>query len=278
MLEQSLVALRLWLQATRATLAFRSLALRACMLILMLASVAHAQLPTADLLRLYPRSCKPSESVRVNLVGTNLDELTQLTFTHPGITAKPVLEPADEFFPEPRMTRNDFDVTVAADVPPGIYECRAVGYFGVSTSRPFVVAAPHLNEIEEDGKNTERDTAMNVDIGSVVTGKVGNRGVDWFRISAKAHQRVLVEVFGQRIDSRLDSQLVVYRDGVEVARNRDHFGRDAFVEISSETDGEYLIALSDILYRGNDEYFYRLKISTDPHIDFVDPPAERSEC
>lgn len=243
-----------------------------CFLLLASPTVG-AQLPTADLLRLQPRSCRPGESVRVNLVGTNLEELTALTFTHPGITAKAVMLAADDLFPEPRMQATEFDVTVAEDVMPGIYECRAVGYFGSSTSRPFVVAAPHLKEFSDDGKNTESSLAMDVEVNSVVNGAVSSRGVDWFRVPVRAHERVLVEVFAQRIDSRLDSQLVIFRDGVEVARNRDRFGRDSFVEIQPDTDGEYLIALSDILYRGGSEHFYRLKVSTDPHIDFIEPPC-----
>ena len=34
---------------------------------------------------------------------------------------------------------NEFTVTIAADVPPGIYDVRAVGTFGVSNPRSFVV-------------------------------------------------------------------------------------------------------------------------------------------
>ena len=72
-----------------------------------------AQLPTADLSYLQPRAARAGETVEVNLSGTNLEDLTELRFTHAGITAKPVMLPADEFFPVPRMNGLKFSVTVA---------------------------------------------------------------------------------------------------------------------------------------------------------------------
>ncbi len=233
-----------------------------------------AQLPTADLSRLEPRSARAGETVEITLHGSNLEELTELRFTNPGITAKPVMLPADEFFPRPHTVGSRFVVKVAADVPPGIYDARAVGYFGLSTARPFVVAAADSKEVTEPGNNTMPGNAMSVEINSVVTGAVASRGIDWFRFTAKAGQRVLVELIAERIDSRLDGQLTVYDSaGREVDRNRDTFGRDSFLEVQAQQDGKFLLAVSDILYRGGGDHFYRLSISDRPHIDFVYPPA-----
>lgn len=234
----------------------------------------YAQLPIADLTRIVPRVVRAGESVEVNLVGQNLDQVTELRFTHPGISATSVTLPADEFHPEPRQQDSRFTVTAAKDVPPGIYEARAVGFFGYSTSRPFVIAAADSSEIVCDGKNKDADSALQVPVNSVVSGEVPNRGIHWFRFSAKGGQRVLIEVTAERIDSRLDSQLVLYESGgSELKRNRDTFGRDPFLEVRPQNDTDYVIALSDILYRGGAEHFYRLSISTKPHIDFIWPPT-----
>ena len=233
-----------------------------------------AQLPTGDLSRLQPRSANAGESVEVTLYGSHLEELTELRFTHPGISATPVMLPADEFFPQPRMDGSKFTVTVAEDVPPGIYDARAVGYFGLSTARPFVVAPADSKEVTESGNNSTSENAMPIELNSVVTGAVASRGIDWFRFNARAGQRVLIELVAERIDSRLDGQLIVYDSaGREVDRNRDTFGRDSFLEIQAVHDGEFLLAVSDILYRGGGDHFYRLSISDGPHVDFVYPPA-----
>lgn len=234
---------------------------------------ASAQLPTADLSRMEPRVARAGESVRINLYGSNLEDLTGLHFTHPGIKAEPVMLPADEFWPESRQDGAKFEVSVAADVPPGIYEARASGYFGLSTARPFVVAPAGSNEIAETGWNSSRDTAMPIELNQIVTGSVASRGVDWFTFSAKADQRLIVDVVAERIDSRMDGLIVLHdSNGKEIARNRQHYGRDPFLELSPAKGGEFHLALSDILYRGSGDHYYRLSVTDRPHIDFVFPP------
>lgn len=244
------------------------------LLTVMFAQSALAQLPTPDVTRLRPAAATAGESLNVALYGSNLDELKELRFTNPGITAKRVTIPPAEFFTEPQPQGSSFLVTVAKDVRPGIYEARAVSYLGFSTARAFLVAPADSNEVPEAGDHSTRDKAMAVEVNSVVNGEVPGRGIDWFRFQAKAGQRVLLELHAERIDSRMDGQLIVYdAQGREVARNRDTYGRDSFLEVSSKSDAEFFVAVSDILYRGGAEYFYRLSVSTKPHIDFVDPPA-----
>ena len=160
----------------------------------------RAQLPTADLSRIVPRAVRAGESADITIVGQNLEDVTELRFTHPGITAQPVLLPADDLFPNPRPNGSRFTVSVADDVPPGIYETAAVGSFGLSTARPFVVAAADSNEVLSDGKNTTRENAQSAEIGSVITGEVPSRGIHWYRFRVSAGQRVLIRVYAERID------------------------------------------------------------------------------
>ncbi len=248
-----------------------------CLLIALTAmqATARAQLPTADLSRLQPRACRAGESTTITLSGKNLEDLSGLVFSHRGITAARVTLPADEFFPAPRHDGLKFSVEVAGDVPPGIYEVRAIGYFGVSTARPFVIAAADSKEIDETGDHSRREKAMAIEIGSVINGAVSARGIDWYKFDASAGRRLLADVHAERLDSRLDGLLVVYDDsGREVGRNREHFGRDPFLEINTgQTGGVYYLAVSDILYRGGADHFYRLRVSEHPHIDFLEPPA-----
>jgi len=241
---------------------------------LLIQQTISAQLPTADLRRIQPFSTSAGKTFELSISGANLDNATELRFTHPGIKANPVLLPADEFFPKARIHGSKFNVTVSPDVPPGIYEARAVTYFGLSTARPFVVAASDSTEILESGNHATRETAMPVEVNSVITGSVPSRGIDWYKFKATSGQRVLIEMTAERIDSRLDGQIVVYNsEGREISRNRDWYGRDPFIEVNTKQDAEYYLAISDILYRGGSHHFYRLKISDQPHIDFIFPPA-----
>ncbi|MFI4847493.1 MAG: hypothetical protein ACIAZJ_00220 [Gimesia chilikensis] len=250
-----------------------------CPLLFLLVSSLHsqyveAQLPTADLRQLRPFAAPAGKTVELSIIGSNLDDASELRFSHPGITAKPVMLPADEFHPAPRPQGSRFAVSVSAEVPPGIYEARVVSYFGLSTARPFVVAEADSREVAETGNHATRESAMPVEVNSVISGDVPSRGIDWYQLKVKAGERILVELLAQRIDSRLDGQIIVYdSEGREITRNRDWFGRDSFVEIQPKQDATYYLAISDILYRGGSEHFYRLKISNRPHIDFIYPPA-----
>jgi len=237
-------------------------------------AATQAQLPTPDLVRLNPPAVQAGQTVNVALYGSGLEELKELRFTHDGIRAERVTKPPAEFFTEPQPVGSSFTVTVSGDVPPGTYEARAVSYLGISTARAFVVAPADSREVAEQGNHSTRDSAMPVEVNSVITGNVASRGIDWYRFQAKAGQRVLLEIHAERIDSRMDGLLIVYdADGREVARNRDTFGRDPFLEVGGKVDTEYFLAVSDILYRGGNEHFYRLEISDRPHIDLIDPPA-----
>ena len=238
-----------------------------------LPAVAVAQLPTSDLTRIEPRVATVGETVQVKLIGNYLDQTTELKFTHDGITAEPLRLSEDEFFPE-RSDESTFNVRVDQSVPPGIYEVRCVGYFGISTARPIVVVDADANELEETGENTSRDKAMELSVNSTVNGTVASRGVDWFKLSVNANQTVVIEVFGQRIDSKIDSQLVLYNaNWQEIDRNRDSLGRDSFLKVHAERDSVFYVRLSDILFRGGSEHFYRLRVHDRPHVDYVFPPA-----
>ena len=239
-----------------------------------LSSLSFAQLPNTDLQMISPAFVKAGSSVEMSLSGEHLEEISALRFNDPRIKATAVTQPADEFFPKPRPVANRFTVTVPADVQPGIYEVRSQGYFGLSTARPFMVLHKDDSEIKEEGDHSERELAMELPVKTGVTGMIDSRKIDWFKFSAKKGERLLIELWSERLDSKADAMLALYdAAGRELENCRQHFGRDPMVDFTPEADGEYFIALSDILYRGGSQYFYRLKISRRPHVDFVFPPA-----
>src|SRR5262249_36216498 len=99
-------------------------------------------------------------------------------------------------------------------------------------------------------------------------------GVDCFRFSAKQGERVLIDCWAQRIDSKADGTLILYdAKGTELDRSLDVHGRDPFIDFAVPADGQYTVELHDFLYKGGPDYFYRLSLSTAPYIDFVYPCA-----
>ena len=236
---------------------------------------ALAQLPSTDLHTISQAFAKAGETIEITVTGEHLEEVTGLRFNEARITAAPVRSAPDDFFPAGQVSKNRFAVTIPAAVAPGIYEVRSLGHFGLSTARPFMVLPADATEVVETGDISKRQTAQALPIETGVRGQVDGQRIDWYRIDGKKGERLLIEVWAERLDSKLDGRLIVTdAEGRELESNQMHFGRDPFVDFTPPADGAYYVGLSDVLYRGGGgQYFYRLKVSRRPHVDFVFPPA-----
>ncbi|MFP6764473.1 MAG: hypothetical protein VB858_12675 [Planctomycetaceae bacterium] len=228
----------------------------------MTAGPAIAQLPTTRIYSLFPQGAQAGTSIDVTVTnGADLDELQQLIFNHPGITAE-------------HKTGNTFAVKVDAGVPVGIYEARANGLYGTSNPRCFVVGS--LPEINEDNNNASMELAKPAAINTVINGKSDAAAdVDFYRVPAKKGQRLLIECSALRIDSRFSGEISLYNSsGRRLSRAIAKFNRhDPLLDITIPADGDYFIRAADFLYGGSADHGYRLTIHTGPHIDYVLPPV-----
>ncbi len=231
-----------------------------------------AQLPIGELTTLYPNGGQQGTTVTVTAGGANLDDGAALIFSHPGITAKVKQVAPVEFQKTGAKQYNQFDVSIAKNVPVGRYEARVVGRFGASSPRVFKVGS--LPELLDDGSNKTPETAKATALNTVTNGRIDAATREYLKLSLKSNQRVILDCRAARIDSRLDGVLVLFdANNREVARSRRRLARDPLIDFRAPQDGEYTLMLYDFLYRGGIEYFYRLKIHTGAHVDFTMPLA-----
>jgi hypothetical protein len=245
----------------------------ACGVLLAAASAATAQLPTTELHSMFPPGGKVGTTFNVRTTGANQDDAWKLMFLHPGITAE-IKKAAvnDEFLPEPLPQAGHFQVTIAGDVPPGLYEAWVVGRFGISNPKTFAVGT--RDEWIDDGSNRQPASAKEIPVGYTINGQADANVVDYFAVTLKQGQRILVECLGQRIDSRINATLAISDEqGTELVRDLDTDGYDPLLDFTAPADGKYLIAVWDFYFDGGTDYFYRLHVHEDPRIDFVFPPA-----
>lgn len=232
----------------------------------------RAQLPAARLHRLQPPGAQHGQTVEVTVGGSDLDEIRGVVFSHPGITGEIVTQPAGPFEKEPRRLPNRVRVKVAPETPSGLYEMRVVGRFGSSNPRAFMVSP--FSEAFESKPADGGIQALNV--GSLVNGVVGAATeVDPYKVPLKKGQRIFVECWGERIDSKLDA-IVSLTDplGREVRRSRGTVGsRDPLLDYTAALDGDYIVKIFDAIYGGSGDHFYRLAVHSSPRVDFVFPPA-----
>lgn len=236
-------------------------------------SSALAQLPSPRLTAISPPGGQAGTTVEATLAsGADLDEAGELLFSHPGITAtQKTVDPAPHQS-GPQPVPGQFRVTIAPDVPPGVYEVRARGVFGLSTPRAFVVGdQAEANEIEPNDQLTQ---AQSLAINTVVNGAADGEQADYMQFEGKAGQTLVVDCWGSRIDSRLDATLeVLDANGKVLARNRDSADLDPRIVFRVPADGRYFAKLYDFTYQGGAEHFYRLAVRDTPHVEFVFPPA-----
>ncbi len=242
--------------------------------VLAAAAAAEAQVPQPRLGATQPAGARAGTTVELRIIGPDLDRMDRLLFSHPGITARPVTLGPDLFYPEARNVENQFKVTVAADVPPGIYEVRAAGYYGISNARRFVVGDGE--EILEKEPDNDAGQAVDLAAGTTANGTTDAQNFDFYRFAAQKGKRYVVDAAALRLDSRAQLVLALLDPaGREILRSVATKFTDPILDYTAEADGPHVIRLHDLLYRGGDEFFYRLAVTTSPWIDFIDPPVVR---
>ncbi|MFP6611286.1 MAG: PPC domain-containing protein [Pirellulales bacterium] len=234
----------------------------------------YAQLPATRLVSIFPAGANPGTKVGVTISGTDLDDVDKLQFSHAGIVAKQKMAEPGPFDKGPQPVADTFEITVAADVPPGRYAARAIGKYGMSNPRVFTVGT--LPELLEAEPNNAQDTATAIEkLPLIVNGQSHIAGdVDFYKVTATAGQRILISCFARRIDSRMEPVITIYDGRGRELHSVDNQHRgEALVDFTAPAAGEYFVKINDAVYQGSNEYFYRLSIGVLPHIDFIFPPA-----
>jgi hypothetical protein len=236
-------------------------------------SAVLGQLATTRLTSIFPAGGQQGTQLDVTITaGTDLEGVNRLWFSHPGITAiQKTAVPEGKTDPEP--VANQFRVSIGTDVAPGLYELRAVGIYGISNPRAFVVG--DRPEIAESEPNNSREQATEIPAACWANGRSEPaKDVDYFRFAAKAGERLVIEVWAERVDSKIDATLELYdAQGRLLQLVRDFNHHDPLIDFRVPADGEYFLKLYDLQFHGGTDYHYRLGISTAPYIDFVFPPT-----
>jgi hypothetical protein len=233
---------------------------------------ALAQLPRPRLENIRPLGAQAGGQTELAIAGTDLDEAHQLIFSHAGIAATPVTGPPTMFHPEPRPTGDRFVVTVAPDVPPGIYDVRVVGALGVSNARRFEVGP--WPRIAEQEPNDTPSAANVLPLETVVDGHCDVRNYDCFRISAAAGQRLTFHCVSRRLGSAALAAMILFdADDRELARSRPSLAADALLEFTAPAAGDYILKIHDFVHAGGPSHGYRLLVTAQTVEDSA-PQAE----
>jgi hypothetical protein len=227
---------------------------------LILVTPCFAQLPAARLNSIFPPGGQSGTTVECTVAGQDLDGLSGLYFSRPGITAE-------------SLGPNKFKVTIADNVPFGPVDVRGITARGLSNFRAFSVG--DRPEAIENEPNDTLDKAQHVSLPIVIEGRIDKAtDVDYYVFAAKKGQRILIDCWAWRLDSLLDGTLLLLdAKGKELDSSGDYYGKDPFLDFVAPEDGEYVVKVWDFVYGGGSDYVYQLRIGADPHLDALLPAA-----
>jgi len=210
-------------------------------------------LPDPHLLTLLPMGAQRGTTVEVEISGAHLEDVTELVFSDPKITAMPVLDEHG------KPLENKFLVAVAADAPVGVHDARVLSRLGISSPRAFTVGT--LEETTCREPRDSKETAAALAVGSVANAVMPARAVDYYSFSAKAGTRYAIECAAAGIDSRLTPVVIVAdAEGRDLLVNR----TGGVIDFTPDADGAYLIKVNDLTFQGSERHFYRLVLQEIP--------------
>lgn len=230
----------------------RKLLVRMFLGALCLASSASAQsvcLPAPRLLTTMPMGGQAGTEVEVVITGETIEDIDQLLFSDPGITAAPKL--GSDGKPEPKK----YVVTIAASCPPGIHEARVMSRLGISTSRVFTVGT--LPEVQQDQPSTTVAAAMRLKVNSICNATLPVRAVNHYSFEAKQGQRIIVDCAAKGIDSKMNPVLIIAdAEGRDLVVER----RGGALDFTVPEDAAYVIKVHELTFQGGPDCFYRLAL------------------
>jgi hypothetical protein len=254
----------------------RLLIAAAAILALLVVSPADAQPPVASsqafINYIFPRGGQRGKTIAATINGNNLQGANGVRISGTGVKAT-VVEVV-------KTNAVKIVVTIDADAELGERDLRITTPVGLSNrTRFFVGELPEINELEP---NSEKAQAHRLDsLPVLVNGQILEADRDFYRFAAKAGQTLMFEAQARKLMPYMadaspgwfDACLTLYdANGKQLKFAKDfRFDPDPLMIFPVEKDGEYLIEIHDILYRGRPDFIYRLAIGELPRVTHMFP-------
>lgn len=192
------------------------------------------------------------------------------------------------------------EVKIAPEAQPGEREIRLVTRRGVSnplafhvgqlpevSRKPMLTASIQVlgKEAQALRKQLPGEDELRVTLPCTANGQIASGEVNRYRFEAHQGQRLVITTFGRRlvpfiadaVPGWFQPVLTLYGpDGNEVAYDDDYrFNPDPTILYQVQRDGDYVAAIHDSLYRGREDFVYRINLGELPFITSLFPLGAR---
>lgn len=182
----------------------------------------------------------------------------------------------DKMQPNPQLAEvARVEIKVAPDAEPGMRELRFNGLLGLTNPAHFEVGTlPDVRELEPNEPNSPAGAVAQVPC--VFNGQIQSGDVDVFRFHARRGQNLVIRGEARSLIPYLADavpgwfqMVVALRDakGREVAYGDDfRFDPDPVICWKVPDDGDYSLEIRDSIYRGREDFTYRVSVGETPFV------------
>ncbi|HEY5915484.1 MAG TPA: hypothetical protein VJA21_33285 [Verrucomicrobiae bacterium] len=188
------------------------------------------------------------------------------------------------------------EVTIAAEAPPGQRELRLgtprgvsnpivfdVGQLPEASRKPMVTALYQVLGKEEQAlrKRPANEAEDRITIPCTVNGQIASGEINRHRFAARKGQRLVISTRARQLIPYIADAVPGWfqpvlslsdSDGKEVAYDDDYrFKPDPTILYEVPKDGDYVLSICDAIYRGREDFVYRITIGEFPFLTSMFP-------
>ena len=192
------------------------------------------------------------------------------------------------------------EITVGKNAKPGPRELRLVTQRGISNPLKFHIGQfPEVTrkamktqpfqvlgkEFLAQRKRPAEDVEVEVKVPCTMNGEIASGEVNRYRFEARKGQNLVISVAARELIPFIADGVPGWfqpvlslhdANGKEVAYNDDfRFKPDPTILHKVEKDGEYVLTIADAIYRGREDFVYRITIAESPYVTSIFPLGGR---
>lgn len=237
-----------------------------------------------------PRGIARGTTVEMAVEGLNLGNASAIYFDRAGVKGKIIRVKELPDLPDIRLGSNGGissidlgplpprnQVTVEVDISPeaviGPVNFRLQNTLGTSPEGRFLVE-PYYGESPDREPNNTPEAAFETYLPTILVGEIAKPGdVDFYKITAKAGEKLVFENGGMTIGSTLQPVISILREDQSAVRTFGEDGGSGTVNFTHKFDkaGTYYIRVADYQQSGRASHIYRIKAGSFPLITSAFP-------
>ena len=224
--------------------------------------------PKPELVSVEPRGVQRGQTVRLQLKGKHLSDLTNTWLSDGKLSARIMPEESG------RLDEAALELTSAADLASGIYELKVIGPGG--ESQPFKIFIDDLPQVWEKEPNDSTDTATTASLPVDFWGRFDRRGdVDHFAFDVRAREPIVLDAAAQRLGSKAKLLVELLDPSGRLVASSNGFDSDPepLLAYTPTTNGRYFARITELEAAASEDHFYRLSVGSFAYVTGCYPLA-----